>query len=263
MNEAKIGVVLSSFRLSLEESLEKAAQIGIKGIQLWNVGGELDPRNMSKDKRERFTRKVSSLGLTIIALCGDIGGFTEESNVKERIKRTKEFLDLSIDLRGPIVTTHIGIIPKDKNTKERKIMQEALKELGEYGERIGAYLAAETGPESPELMKEFFEEVNSSSLKINYDPANLIMKGYDPVKGVYTLKDYIVHTHVKDGKKGSGETILGEGDVPFEKYIKALKEIDYDGFFTIERETGNKRVADIIKGKEFLKKLLQKREDFS
>jgi sugar phosphate isomerase/epimerase len=148
MNEAKIGVVLSSFRLSLEESLKKAAQIGIKGIQLWNVGGELDPRNMSKDKKERFTRKASSLGLTIIALCGDIGGFAEESNVK-------------------------------------------------------------------------------------------------------------------DGKKGNGETLLGEGDVPFEKYIKALKEIDYDGFFTIERETGNERVADIVKGKEFLKKLLRKREDFS
>lgn len=263
MNEAKIGVILSSFHLPLEESLKKATQIGIKGIQLWNVGGELDPRNMSKDKRERFTKKASSLGLTIIALCGDIGGFTEESNVKERIKRTKEFLDLSIDLRTPIVTTHIGIIPKDKNTKERKIMQEALKELGEYGERIGTYLAAETGPESPELMKEFFEEVNSSSLKINYDPANLIMKGYDPVKGVHTLKDYIVHTHVKDGKKGNGETPLGEGDVPFGKYIKALKEIDYDGFFTIERETGNERVADIVKGKEFLEKLLQKREDFS
>jgi len=185
MNEAKIGVILSSFHLPLEESLKKAAQIGIKGIQLWNVGGELDPRNMPEDKREKFMKKVSSLGLTITALCGDIGGFTEESNVKERIKRTKEFLDLSIDLRAPIVTTHIGIIPKDKNTKERKIMQGALKKLGEYG-----------------------------------------------------------------------ETLLGEGDVPFEKYIKALKEIDYDGFFTIERETGNNRVADIIKGKEFLEKLL-------
>lgn len=38
-------------------------------------------------------------------------------------------------------------------------MQEALKELEEYGEIIGAYLAAETGPESPELMKEFLKKL--------------------------------------------------------------------------------------------------------
>ena len=37
-------------------------------------------------------------------------------------------------------------------------------------------------------------------MRVNFDPANFVMvTGDDPVKGVYTLKDYIVHTHAKDG----------------------------------------------------------------
>jgi sugar phosphate isomerase/epimerase len=35
---------------------------------------------------------------------------------------------------------------------------------------------------------------------VNLDPANFVMvTGDDPVQAVYTLKDYIVHTHAKDG----------------------------------------------------------------
>ncbi len=256
MSKLKIGVTLVSFQLPVEESLKKAAEIGLKGVQLWNVGGELDPRNMSKDEREKFAKRVSSLGLTITALCGDIGGFTDSSNVKERIERTKEFLDLSIDLSAPIVTTHIGAIPQDKNSKPWRTIYDALRRLGEYCEKVDSYLAAETGPEEPELMRELFEKIESPGLKINYDPANLVMRGYDPIEGVYTLKDYIVHIHVKDGERNDGEKLLGEGDVPLNDYIKALDEIGYDGFLVIERETGKNRVADIIKEKKFLEELL-------
>ena len=35
---------------------------------------------------------------------------------------------------------------------------------------------------------------------MNLDPANFVMvTGQDPIKAVHILKDYIVHTHAKDG----------------------------------------------------------------
>ena len=37
-------------------------------------------------------------------------------------------------------------------------------------------------------------------MKVNFDPANFVMvTDQDPVEGVEILKDYIVHTHAKDG----------------------------------------------------------------
>ena len=47
-----------------------------------------------------------------------------------------------------------------------------------------------------------------------------------------------------------------EGDVDWNNYLKALEEIGYDGFLTIERECGDDPAADIAKAVAFLKKQL-------
>ena len=134
-------------------------------------------------------------------------------------------------------------------------MTKALNELGVYAESFGTYLATETGPEDTSLMKKFLDALESQAIKVNYDPANLVMKNFDPLKGVNDLKDYIVHTHAKDGKWDNGEVPLGEGDVNFNDYIKAMDKIGYKGFYTIEREVGDNPVADIVQAKEFLRTL--------
>ncbi len=48
------------------------------------------------------------------------------------------------------------------------------------------------------------------------------------------------------------EVPLGDGSVPFENYLKALDDIGYCGFLTIEREVGENPVADITKASDFL-----------
>ena len=107
-----------------------------------------------------------------------------------------------------------------------------------------------------------------------------MVTGDDPTKAVYTLKKYIVHTHAKDGVKlldGNPEYIyqvvhpipeevqgkryfeevpLGTGSVDFPSYLKALDEIGYRGFLTIEREVGENPEADIKTAYDFLTKTI-------
>ena len=52
------------------------------------------------------------------------------------------------------------------------------------------------------------------------------------------------------------EKPLGQGDVNFDKYLKALEEINYDGYLTIEREVGANPVQDITEAVKFLQKKL-------
>ena len=121
--------------------------------------------------------------------------------------------------------------------------------------------------------------MGSRGVAVNLDPANLVMvTGDDPVKAVYTLKDYIVHTHAKDGIKlvdkspeiiyglveeeiQTGEAFrevpLGTGGVDFPKYLAALDDIGYQGYLTIEREVGENPAADIRTAVEFLEKILK------
>ena len=52
------------------------------------------------------------------------------------------------------------------------------------------------------------------------------------------------------------ELPLGEGAVDFPAYLKALEDIGYKGYLTIEREVGDDPGKDIAKAVEFLKGII-------
>ena len=258
MGKLKVGVMIESFKLGVKPGIRKAAEIGADGFQIYVIEGEMAPWNLSQTGRRDFKKLVGSLGLTVSALCGDFGGgYTNAERVDEVIDKTKQVLDLSADLEVPIVTTHIGLIPEERTDATWSVMKEALTELSAYAEKVGSCFATETGPESPKLMRDFIEDVNSPGLKVNYDPANLVMRGFDYLGGVGELSDLIVHTHAKDAVRNADgtrrEVALGDGHVQWPEYLAALESVGYAGFHTIEREVGDNPVADIVKAMKFLR----------
>lgn len=276
MKRFPIGVIINSFRTDIPTSVKKAAEVGAQGIQVYATSGEMAPENLSKEKRREFLDLVKSNGLIISALCGDLGGggFTHPEKNPEKIEKSKRILDLAKELETNVVTTHIGVVPEDKNHDRYKIMQEACHELAEYADSIDAHFAIETGPETSATLKGFLDSLESTGVGVNLDPANLVMvTGDDPVKAVHNLKKYIVHTHAKDGKQlfykdpeiiygmkpdvivtGDSfiEVPLGEGSVSFKEYLEALCDIGYNGFLTIEREVGDNPEKDIRTAVKFL-----------
>jgi sugar phosphate isomerase/epimerase len=232
---------------------------------------------MTAERKRELLDRVKSHGMKFSALCGDLGkGFHHKELNPELIERSKRILDLAKELETDIVTTHIGVVPEDKSHPRYGIMQEACFELASYADSIGSHFAIETGPEPSTVLKSFLDGLGSTGVAVNLDPANLAMVvGDDPVEAVYNLKDYIVHTHAKDGimlERTNPEYIygvtpkpeeiqgirffkevpLGEGSVDFAKYLKALEEVGYRGFLTIEREVGEDPAADIKKAKDHL-----------
>ena len=277
MYNFSIGVILDSFRKSIPESLKLAADMGAQGIQVYSTYGELSPKKLVGSMRRDFLNMVKDHGLVISALCGDLGhGFGNPEKNPQLIEDSKRILDLAKELETDIVTTHIGVVPSDPNHPRFKIMQDACGELAAYADSLNAHFAIETGPETSAVLKGFLDSLHSTGVAVNLDPANLVMvTGDDPVQAVHNLKDYIVHTHAKDGRKleerdpeiiygirpGDAlvtspafiEVPLGEGSVPFEPYLKALNDIGYKGFLTIEREVGDDPTRDIRTAVDFLK----------
>ncbi|GGG08810.1 sugar phosphate isomerase/epimerase family protein [Paenibacillus abyssi] len=286
----KIGVIVDSFGIGVMEGLKKAKEVGADGVQIYAVSGEMDPANLTPDKRRELRSYIEDLGLEISALCGDLGGhgFQDRRGNPEKVEKSKRILDLAVELGTNIVTTHIGIVPGDKNSEIYEAMHLACDELGRYAKSMDAYFAIETGPERAAHLKSFLDSLSTNGVSVNFDPANMVMvTGDDPVQGIITLKDYIVHTHVKDGRQirpidprdvygflgyeGEGmshekiaemassgaaflEVPLGEGQVDFDAYFAAIQEIGYTGYLTIEREVGAQPDVDIRKAVEFIKK---------
>lgn len=275
-----IGVMLDSFRTDFTTALDKAQALGAKGIQVYATRGEMSPEQMTPEKRREFLKAVKDHGLVISALCGDLGkGFVSTDLNPELIEQSKRILDLAKDLETDVVTTHIGVVPADKAHPRYAVMQDACGKLAAYADSMNAHFAIETGPEEAVTLKEFLDGLHSTGVAVNLDPANFVMvTGDDPVQAVYTLKDYIVHTHAKDGRRlcyrdpeilygmvesemledsSFIELPLGEGDVDFPNYLKALNEIGYKGFLTIEREVGDNPEGDIGAAVQFLENLIR------
>ena len=278
-----IGVILESFCTTRSEAIRKAAAIGAKGIQMYATSGENAPENLNTAARRALLDEVKGEGLVFSALCGDLGkGFGNAELNPQLIEKSKRIVDLAKELETDIVTTHIGVVPMDKNYDRYKIMQDACAELAAYADSVGAHFAVETGPEPSAVLKEFLDSLHSTGVAVNLDPANLCMvTGDDPVQAVYNLRNYIVHTHAKDGirlREGNPEYIyqvvhpipaefegvhffeevpLGTGSVKFPAYLKALEDIGYRGFLTIEREVGNQPEKDIRTAVDFLTKTIE------
>lgn len=280
----KIGVITDCFRRSHREGIELAAKLGLNGVQIYATTGAFSPASLSEDEKKSYRDLLSSHGLVVSALCGDMGGygFERSEDNPARIEATKRIIDLAVEFGAPVVTTHIGVIPADKSEPRYQVMLSALTECGLYAKAHGVTLAIETGPEMAATLLAFLQDTKGG-VGVNLDPANFVMvAGQDPVEAVYLLRDYIVHTHAKDGVnldpaqkpidvyhafavggvaalnacKGFRETPIGEGAVDWEAYLHALADIGYDGFLTIERECGEDPTEDIRTAVRYLRERL-------
>lgn len=281
----KIGAMVESFRLGFKNGVEKAASLGIEGIQAYATGGELGVDDITDAKLKEALDIVKSNGLVFSAICGDFGhGFMNPEQNKIYVEKSKRVLDLAKKLECNIVTTHIGTVPAEEN-ETKEIMRKACRDLAEYADSVGSAFAVETGPEPGKVLGEFLDSLGAGGVRVNFDPANLVMCVDDrPENALKYLGKYVVHTHAKDGimlKKKIEEKInigeeakehqaladmgmkylelpLGEGDVNFDVYLPALSATGFNGFLTIEREVGDNPEKDIALAVEFLKEKIKK-----
>lgn len=276
----KIGVITDCFKRELGACLDMAGSLGLDGVQIYATTGAFSPDALSEDDIAGIKAKLIANGLVVSALCGDMGGhgFEIERDNAERVEMTKRIIDLAVTFDCHVVTTHIGVIPDDAECERYGVMLRALRECGDYAASRGVTLAIETGPECAATLCRFVTDAGDG-VGVNLDPANFVMvTGQDPAEAVRMLGSKIVHTHLKDGRMlkktdpriiydhfAEGgiealnvadyfiETPIGEGDVRWDEYIGALREIGFDGFLTIERETGADPAADIVKAVDFVK----------
>lgn len=280
----KLGVITDCFKKTHIDGIALASNLGLHGVQIYATTGEFSPATLTEEQKNAYKALLQEKNIVVSALCGDMGGygFEREEDNEERIRKTKAIIDLAVEFGTNVVTTHIGVIPEDKSNPRYDVMLRALTECGIYAKQKGVTLAIETGPEKATTLLAFLQDTKGG-VGVNLDPANFVMvTGQDPVDAVYLLKDYIVHTHAKDGVmlapnqnptdvyhafavggvdalnacEGFKELPLGQGNVNWNTYIAALKHIGYTGFLTIERECGDSPIDDISAAVQFLRNLL-------
>lgn len=195
-------------------------------------------------------------------------GFIPPSTRTEREQRTREISDFAAALGVGSIACHIGYVPEDRAHPDYLAVREMVRRVADHAAANRQTFALETGQEPASVLVEFIRDVDRPNLKVNFDPANMILYGTgDPIEALGVVAPHVVSVHAKDGdwppKDTPGalgtERRLGEGSVGIERFLKKLKEIGYRGTLNVEREIEDQdqKWRDVAAGVVLLRKLIR------
>ena len=257
---------------------EKLRQIKSLGVSCGQLGLAGDT-NISPATAEAWRTSLAEEGFTLVTIFtayvgesyADIPtvqktvGFIPPPTRAEREARTLAASDFAAAVGVPSLATHIGFVPHDRNHPDYVAVREMVRRVCDRCASNGQTFALETGQEPATTLKQFIADVDRPNLKINFDPANMILYGTgDPIEALEVVQSHVVSVHCKDGdwppKTPPGalgtERPLGQGSVGMPRFIAKLKEIGYTNALTIEREVhGDQQRRDILAAIELLRSL--------
>jgi 3-hexulose-6-phosphate synthase len=124
---------------------------------------------------------------------------------------------------------------------------EAFHECLAFAEDHGIWLAYENHykdyfwkrpdfSQQPDVFLEILNAMKDTPLKVNFDFANPIMIGQDPVPVLREVVDRVVHVHCTDRARFNEYThaAAGEGLVDYPTLFEILQDAGYDGWLSIE-----------------------------
>jgi sugar phosphate isomerase/epimerase len=158
------------------------------------------------------------------------------------------------------ISMHIGFVPEDTSNPVYAEVVAAAQKVCDYCHGLDQQFRLETGQETGECLKRFIGDVARPNLRVNFDPANMILYGSgEPIAALELVGKWVGGVHCKDGKwptekdQLGHEMPLGQGDVGIERFVQTLWKVGYRGALTIEREiSGEQQLKDIMAAKKLL-----------
>ncbi len=242
-----------------ERILESLSNLGYDGVE-WTLS-HFNPRTKSQEELRKLVELTKSYGLEVseVVVQQDVVNLNEKIR-RDRIELVKECIEVVSEVGVNIINLFSGPAPWDPKAPrvpedifEGKVWEQVLgahEEFVKSAEKHKVYLAIEAvwGHLCHDYYttNELISSFDSEFLGINMDPSPYCLYGNDISWVIKKWGKRIKHVHLKDvaGKPGiHGKDfifpLLGEGIVDWKAFFKALDEIEYKGFFSVEFESFN------------------------
>lgn len=260
MPTIQVAVQARSARLPLKRVLPLAKQWGASAVEL-DARGDANPQDLSQTGRRQLRKLFDDYELRVAAIgFRTRRGYDVSEDLERRVDATKAAMKLAYDLGAKWVVNQVGRVPEKSEGPRWQTLTEALTDLGNYAQRTGALIAAETGSESGTDLARLLTALPHGSMAVCLNPGSLIINGFSPLDAIAALGPNIFYVHAQDGVRdlaqGRGvEVQLGRGAADFPALLGALEEHDYRGYWTIQREKADNPLEEMAQAVSYLKSL--------
>ena len=159
-------------------------------------------------------------------------GYDVLEALDRRILATQQAMTLAYQLGTSFVVNRVGSVPPDTEDPRFELLTASLTALGAHGERVGARIAAQTGSESGEQLKQLIEALPEQAIGVDFHPNGLILQG-----------------------RQGAEVELGRGMAEFPSLLGQLEEFGYRDWVTIERHDSVDPIAEVGNAIAYLREL--------
>ncbi|PLR82303.1 sugar phosphate isomerase/epimerase [Bacillus canaveralius] len=228
----------------LEEVIKRIANIGYDGIEIGAASPHAYPPTLTKERRKDVKKILDHYGLELSsmlpALSGGPGHNVASPIAEERrhtIEHYKDLAELCSEWGGKTLLYIPGWQVFGTSRKQAwEWSKEALTEIANTAKDYGVTLVVEPTPFDSNLVDrcddalELMEEVNQPNVKVMFDTFHALYRKEVSSDYIYQMGNNLAHMHISDNDR----LAPGQGRGDFHSVIKALKDINYDGYLAME-----------------------------
>lgn len=236
------------FNYPLQHAIRRLHEAGYQGIEIWggrphmyrhDLDAEIDSLKALLDECEMAVPNFIPAQFRYPSiLCS-----SNETVRLESVRYIEDAIDNAVRLGAPSVSLCAGMtLYGESIEKGWANLRQSIVELLDYSEPTGLRLLIEPAHRAESTLiltvadaLRMIKEIQSERLGICLDTGHANVNGEDLAQTVLLLKDVPSHIHIDDNKgESDAHMVPGEGDIDYAPFVRALKEIDYQGFVSAE-----------------------------
>jgi protein FrlC len=253
--EKKVKIAFSSNafgRFSLRDTIRILSQIGYQGIEIMADVPHAYPSDLSerdieeiREQLDRYSLEVSNVNAFMLHAEGDTYHPSwiecDPALRRRRVDHTLRCINLAAKLGARTLSTEPGGPLENMAPEEGlRLFREGLIAVQDRAREQGIRILIEPEPglliETSGQFCQFFEELDPEVFGLNFDIGHFFCVGEDPAVLVKDLKDYTYHFHLEDiaSSRVHCHLMPGDGAIDIPRALRAVDEIGYTGFVTVE-----------------------------
>jgi sugar phosphate isomerase/epimerase len=229
---------------SLDQIIANGASSGVGGVDFRGIGSEIDITRLPEfnDRLDETLALMRASELAMPCLNTSITLVAPSDRWEQMLDECQRYSNLAVKTNTSFLRIFGGGIPKEMSREEARAMaQRRLRQLLKICHNKPCRPILETHDDwtTSQQVLELVHEFSPQDVSVLWDIEHTFRHGEQPIDTATQLRRFIVHVHVKDSLRQENRNVqklLGDGDVPLGDAVRSLRELRYDGWFSLETE---------------------------